>query len=375
MKVSEKNKQHRKNSRRRSSHSPKAANKAPRKTKNRAKRKSMKKALFDLKRKIPWMAIVKFVAFQLVFAAITMPLLIFYGPFGNIKNTIVGTSWATWKHQYIAKFFLSDSAIERIVGSEFAEDLGEDIIDINIDPNPINKIEVINIEGGILSGKLIKVYDPTRVKVGYSSQLPSEGEPTSTIAQRYGAVAAINAGGLVDKNWTGVGEPYGVIIHNGNIIYNDTQLGERVEIIGFRDNGMLVVGKYTLEVLKEMSVNEAITFGPTLILNGKPAITGNNDGGWGIAPRTAIGQTIDGVVLLLVIDGRSVTSGFGATLRDVQDILLENGAYNAANLDGGSSTTMYYNGKVINEPSDSLGERSVPSIFMVLPDGRESSRE
>jgi exopolysaccharide biosynthesis protein len=69
-----------------------------------------------------------------------------------------------------------------------------------------------------------------------------------------------------------------------------------------------------------------------------------------------------------VIDGRTLES-FGATLRDVQDILLEYGAVNAANLDGGSSTTMYYNGKVINKPSDKLGERTVPSAFVVMPEG------
>ena len=70
--------------------------------------------------------------------------------------------------------------------------------------------------------------------------------------------------------------------------------------------------------------------------------------------------------MFLVIDGRQIHS-LGATLRDVQDVLLKYGAYTAANLDGGSSTTMYYNGKVINRPSDALGERAVPSVFMFTP--------
>ena len=372
MRVQAGNKQHKRNSRRHSMRKSGILSSIKNIKEKSGKRKRVAttrgySAIKKLKQ-IPWKNVAKFIVFQVVFAMFTMPFMVFYGPFENVKTAIVGTSWATWRHQYIAKFFLSDEAITRIVGNEFGEDLGEDIKDINIDPNPANRIEVIDIKGDFISGKLIKVYDPKRLRVGFSSKLPEEGEPTSVIAKRFGAVAAINAGGLIDKNWTGVGVPYGIIMHEGNVIFNDTKPGERVEIVGFRDNGMLVVGKYTLESLKEMGVREAITFGPTLILNGKPAITGNNDGGWGIAPRTAIGQTIDGVVLLLVIDGRTLQSGFGATLRDVQDILLENGAYNAANLDGGSSTTMYYNGKVINNPSDSLGERSVPSIFMVLPD-------
>jgi exopolysaccharide biosynthesis protein len=90
----------------------------------------------------------------------------------------------------------------------------------------------------------------------------------------------------------------------------------------------------------------------------------SGNGGWGLAPRTAIGQTKDGTVLLLVIDGRQLSS-LGATLKDVQDIMLSYGAYNAANLDGGSSTTMVYNGKIINTPSSQYGPRYLPSAFIV----------
>ena len=119
--------------------------------------------------------------------------------------------------------------------------------------------------------------------------------------------------------------------------------------------------------LKKLGIKEGVSFGPPLIVNGKPTIK-KGDGGWGIAPRTAIGQKETGEVLLLVIDGRSLES-LGATLRDVQDILLEYGAVNAANLDGGSSATMYFNGKVINKPSDKLGERTVPTAFIVTSEG------
>ena len=79
------------------------------------------------------------------------------------------------------------------------------------------------------------------------------------------------------------------------------------------------------------------------------------DGGWGVGPRTAIGQKKDGTVLFLVIDGRQPGYSIGATLRDVQDILFEKGCYIAANLDGGSSSTLYLNGKVVNKPADLLG--------------------
>ena len=109
---------------------------------------------------------------------------------------------------------------------------------------------------------------------------------------------------------------------------------------------------------------EGITFGPPLVVNGQKTIT-HGDGGWGIGPRTAIGQRRDGTVLFLVIDGRQVGYSVGASLADVQNIMYEQGAYIAANLDGGSSSTLYLNGKVVNKPADLLGERMIPTAFIV----------
>ena len=113
-----------------------------------------------------------------------------------------------------------------------------------------------------------------------------------------------------------------------------------------------------------MGAVEGITFGPPLIVDGKKMIT-EGDGGWGVGPRTAIGQKKDGTVLFLVVDGRQPGYSLGATLRDVQDILYEQGCYIAANLDGGSSSTLFYNGSVVNKPADLLGERMIPTTFIV----------
>lgn len=129
------------------------------------------------------------------------------------------------------------------------------------------------------------------------------------------------------------------------------------------DKGQLLVGSYSLNEMREKGVTEAISFEPALVVNGKGTIK-SGDGGWGIAPRTAIGQTDDGSILFLVIDGRQ-TKSLGASLKDVQSIMLKYGAVNAINLDGGSSSTMYYEGEIINNPCDPLGERSIPSIVYV----------
>jgi len=311
-----------------------------------------------------------FLAFELVFTLITAPLIIFYGPFENVKRMVVGASRNSLRHQYIARFFLSDEAMDRILMPSYAKDPtvnGEVIEMLNFGNNHDDRIEIYNIESVDFKGKLMIVSDPTRIVVGYSDKMPETGETTSAIAKRNGAVAAINAGGFMDQGWIGTGgAPMGFIIHEGEVVYNQLEDETvRQDTVAFTDKGMLIVGCHSIERLKELGVKEGVSFGPPLIVNGKPTIT-EGDGGWGIAPRTAIGQRRNGEVLLLVIDGRNLDS-FGATLKEVQDILLDYGAVNAANLDGGSSTTMYFNGKVINSPSDKLGERAVPTVFMVVP--------
>ena len=103
----------------------------------------------------------------------------------------------------------------------------------------------------------------------------------------------------------------------------------------------------------------------SLIINGE--IQRQNLGG-GVNPRTALGQRDDGALLLLVLDGRSINT-LGATMEDVVNIMLEYGAVNAGNLDGGSSTLMWFNGEYINNCASVIGIRPVPSTFVVLKEG------
>lgn len=328
-----------------------------------------KQAVKGKKKKSKLKSLLGFLAFEFFFLSLTTPLLIFYGPFNNIKCTITGVLWNSFTLKEVAKTFLSDNAIQRILGDGYAISNvnTEDIKMLNFGVNHTNKTELYEIESSNFKGKLLIVEDPTRIKVGYSNQIPRAGQTTSAIAKRNGAIAAINGGGFIDTKWAGTGgAPLGFIISNGKYISGESKDKDtKRDTIAFTEDGMLIVGKHSQNDLKKYNVKEAISFGPPLVVNGKPTIK-SGDGGWGISPRTAIGQRADGAVLLLVIDGRSIKS-YGATLKEVQDIMLDKGAVNAANLDGGSSATMYYNGKVINTPSDALGERSVPSVFMVMP--------
>ena len=97
--------------------------------------------------------------------------------------------------------------------------------------------------------------------------------------------------------------------------------------------------------------------------NGKNQITNASSGG--IHPRMGIGQKKDGTFIFVVVDGRQPGYSIGTNLLEMQNIFNRYDAYNAANLDGGSSATMYYNGKVVNKTSTPMGERYLPNAFIV----------
>ena len=315
----------------------------------------------------------KYVIFEMFFMIIILPFLIFYGPFHNIRDIIVKSSMTTMNHKWVAELFLTDKKISEIMDKQAAKDIPQNDKyrlekDIKVSGKG-NDLELYKITGGRFKGKIMIVDNPKRVKVGYTSKIGIEGQTTSAIAKKYNAIAAINGGGFKGSSdgiaWTGTGGvPRGILMSDGKLIYNDIKSNdEKNDVMALTKEGYLRVGKYSLNQLIKFNASEVISFGPALIVNGQKTIK-NGDGGWGIAPRTAIGQRKDGAIILLVIDGRRVDC-LGATLKEVQDILYDLGAYNAVNLDGGFSTTMYYNGKVINNPPDILGERCVPSIIYV----------
>lgn len=321
------------------------------------------------KKRVSLKNLIIFIIFMVVFTACTAPFVLLYGPFENAKRTYVGAAMTSMSHQYLAKWFLSDEKITEILGGSSvasSENTNTDEIEIPKvkDPN----IELNEIDNPKYKGYLLVIKDPTRVKVGYTSKLKKEGETTSQIAENNNAIAAINGGGFTDKSsnaqWTGNGGlPIGLIMNQGQVVFNDLGEDNKTDLLGMTKEGKLIVGNYSVNELKKMGVQEALSFGPTLVVNGKMTpMTG--DGGWGIAPRTVIGQRKDGAILLLVIDGRSVNS-LGATLKEAQEVIYQCGAINAINLDGGKSTTMYYNGDIVNTPSDSLGERAIPTAIIV----------
>ncbi|WP_315080650.1 phosphodiester glycosidase family protein [uncultured Clostridium sp.] len=320
------------------------------------------------KKKLRLTNILFFLIFELIFTACTFPFLLLYGPFENAKRAYVGSAMKTMSHQYLATWFLSDEQINSIIGKESSETNSEttNVNDVKISKNKDDTIELYDItDNPKFKGYYLLVNDPKRIKIGTSSKLGIEGETTSEIAENNDAVASINGGAFVDKTsvkWTGTGAyPDGLVMSNGETIYSSLDKDDRTDLFGITKEGILIVGKYSENQLKKLGVQEALSFGPTLVINGKMTdIT--VDGG--IAPRTVIGQREDGAIILMVIDGRSLTS-LGATYKEIQEVIYKLGAINAINLDGGKSTTMYYDGEIINTPSNSMGERPIPTAVIV----------
>lgn len=227
----------------------------------------------------------------------------------------------------------------------------------------IDKVEKIEIKGSGYKGILLIVHDPSKVFVGIGDIEKGKGKFLKDMVKKYDAFAGINAGGFVDMDSKhGDGRlPDGLLISEGKVL-NGVD-GVKYGLIGFNTDDKLMLGSYTLSQIKKMRIRDAVSFFPPLIINGEPAkIIGN--GGWGVNPRTAIGQREDGAVLLLIIDGRQASS-VGTTINEVQKIMLGYDAVNATNLDGGSSTIMVYENEIVNSPSSVNTGRFLPNGFIV----------
>lgn len=223
-------------------------------------------------------------------------------------------------------------------------------------------IEFVEITGASYRGIMMIVKDPTRLFVGTPDYFGNQGLTLEAMVEKFDAIGGVNGGGFYDPNGSGEGGiPTGIVITNGELKYGNTATSSSV--IGFDADGILHVGTMTGAEALDLNIQWACSFGPALVINGEastdPIISSS-----GVNPRTAIGQRADGAVLLLVVDGRQVTS-LGATFEDLVTIMLEHGAVNASNLDGGSSSQMIYNDATLNINASVIGLRPLPTAFLV----------
>ena len=308
-------------------------------------------------------------------------LFLLYEPWHGFRDWLITTAMTTLNHQWLATMFYSDETIAEVLGNntviESGEDTNTDEVEIVSNLNTTqyaNEYEkailqkdagndlykVIEISGKGYTGHLVAVYDPSKISVCTTKYLGKKGEYIVDMAKENNAVVAINGGGFVDPNYNSLGGvPQGTVIKNGKIVSNRT-FKKTGGIIGFTKDNKLILARMTANEAIKNGVRDAVSFGPFLIVNGKASFIKGN-GGWGEAPRTAIGQRKDGIVLFLVIDGRMVGRP-GADMVDLTEIMQKYGAYNAANLDGGTSCGLVVNGQLINDPVNGNGKHKTRMI-------------
>ena len=251
-------------------------------------------------------------------------------------------------------------------------------------------IRIEEYQGDTYNAHIMIIRDPSQIYMATSTDGPfSMDIPGTRIHNEIvdeGAIAAINAGAFNDDGSANayVGSiPAGLLMVNGEVKSNT--LHDRVPEEGFAgftfDNILVVAKSMTAEQALELNIRDGCEFGPVLIMNGvvnQEAYNANS----GYNPRTAIGQRADGAVIFLCIDGRH-TNSLGGTYRDIIDIMVEYGAVNACNMDGGSSSVMMYKddygrygeaGEYVMINSYSLLQsepRRMPNFWMVRPAEKE----
>lgn len=221
-----------------------------------------------------------------------------------------------------------------------------------------NKILICTVTGEGYQGKLAIVKDSSQVILAKNT-LSGRGQTVTEHCEANGAVLGINASGFYDPEGKGRGNvPMGFVLSGGE--YSGQALKGRYQTAGFDYEDNFRAGR-GLD-LDEM--RDAVQFYPIIVLNGEKNIDGSF--GMGIQPRTVIGQTADKATLMLVIDGRRVGHSLGTTVSECADILLRYGCWTAMNMDGGSSSSMTYNGRIITKTSSSMTQgRYLPDAWVV----------
>lgn len=306
--------------------------------------------------------------------------------FPSAQQMFVTTILETGQLKFMASLFLSAEEIQQIVDKNSMQQLNSEVdsglIQIGGEEDDSEPIEIQEVQGGTFTGTMMIVKDPSRVSLATIYPWRETGVTLDQLVQSAGAVGGIN-GGLYDSTNNSGGKPYGVVVSNGEIQLNRPQEYAGLVLIGFTEQNLLQIidisdmtASEVEAMVKEQKIRDAVCFQEEasdsnnhfvqLIINNEPREM--NGMGSGLNPRTAIGQRADGAVLMFVTDGRGKSGHLGASSGDLIAVMQEFGAVNAANLDGGSSSCMYYDGEYLKSSVTFYYENSswkLPAGFVV----------
>lgn len=306
--------------------------------------------------------------------------------FPSAQQMFVTTILETGQLKFLASLFLSADEIQKIVDKNSMQSLNAEVdtglIQIGGGEEDQEPIEIKEVSGGTFTGTMMIVKDPSRVCLATIYPWRETGVTLDQLVKDSGAVGGIN-GGLYDSTNNSGGRPYGVIVAGGEIQHNKPQEYAGLVLVGFTEENLLQIidisdmnAAEVKTLVAEKKIRDAVCFQEEasdsnnhfvqLIINNEAREM--NGMGSGLNPRTAIGQRADGAVLLFVTDGRGKSGHLGASSGDLIAVMQEFGAVNAANLDGGSSSCMYYNGEYLKSSVTFYYENSswkLPAGFVV----------
>ena len=235
-------------------------------------------------------------------------------------------------------------------------------------------IEISTVVEGTGSGRVtyyvadVWLGDGTQLRGGFAENKFGRNivKGTSDIAESYDAIFAVNGDyyGFRDN---------GILIRNG-VLYRDN--GARTGLAIYRNGTMAVYDERTTTGadLLAAGVWNTMSFGPALVNGGevqKGIDQGEVDNNFGLRsiqgnnPRTGIGLVEPNRFLFVVVDGRSSGYSRGVTMSEFAQIFKDLGATVAYNLDGGGSSTMYFNGALVNKPQGKDNERAISDILYI----------
>lgn len=329
---------------------------------------------------------VKIIVFIMLIAAMYLTFTFSSSP--KIKywrDAWIETAMTTAEHQWLATKFFPKSVIDKAMSGKVMKTQADDIFKISKDNSELidtyskynkgdtdiagfkvydvdikNNIAVSIVTGDGFVGKAVIAFNPSKVRIVHTQSPGEIGENILTILRKNNAIAGMNASGFYDPNGVGSG---GAIVGKSRASGKDWgEYSSEFDTIGFTRDNRLVVGERVN--WDKDNIRDACQFNPVLVKNGVKNVEGT--AGWGIQPRTAIGQREDGVVVMIVVDGRKPGYSLGINMEQLADLFIKYGCVNAAACDGGSSSIMGYKGEIItrcSSPQD--GGRYLPNAIIV----------
>ena len=235
----------------------------------------------------------------------------------------------------------------------------DDNISVNLSETTVNNTQVYVADITLSSSDYLKT---AFAQNAYGTNVTAK---TSVTAADNNAILAVN-GDYYGANSTGY------VIRNG-VVYRDTvrEDSSNGDLAIYTDGSFKII--YEDQISAEQLVNDGVVnllaFGPALVENGEIAVDTNTEVGQAMAsnPRTAIGIIDENHYIIVVSDGRTSESE-GLSLYQLAEVMKSYGAKTAYNLDGGGSSTLYFNGQVINKPTtggNKISERAVSDIVYI----------